>query len=163
MNYDIFINIPPQIGTLLLAMLPIGELRGSIPFALTVYKMGVWESYFWSVIGNMLPVAFLIVGLEKVSQFLIKRSPLAEKFFAWLFARTRKKFTGNFEKWGEFALVLFVAIPLPVTGAWTASMAAYLFGIPLKKAMFFIFLGVLIAGIVVTTLTLGATSFLAAL
>ena len=153
MDYTLFTNMPPQLGTFLISMLPVGELRASIPFALTVYKMPVFESYIFSVAGNMFPVLFLLAGLEKVSEYLIEKSPLAKKFFSWLFARTRHKFTGSYEKWGSLALVLFVAVPLPVTGAWTGSVAAYLFGIPRKKAFLLILAGVMIAGVVVTMLT----------
>lgn len=155
MDYSFFANMPPQLGTFLISMLPVGELRASIPFALTIYKMPVLESYIFSVAGNMFPVLFLLAGLEKVSDYLIKRSPLAKKLFSWLFARTRHKFTGPYEKWGSLALVLFVAVPLPVTGAWTGSAAAYLFGIPKKKAFLLILAGVMIAGVVVTMLTQG--------
>lgn len=84
---------------------------------------------------------------------------MTEKFFDWLFARTRHKFTGQYEKWGELALVIFVAIPLPMTGVWTGSVAAFLFGIPKKRALILVSLGAFIAGIIVTVMTLGVVSF----
>ncbi len=155
LDYSIFVGMPPQLGTFLIAMTPVGELRAAIPFALTFYKMPVIESYIFSVAGNMFPVLFLLAGLEAVSGFLVKHSALARSFFSWLFTRTRNRFTGPYQKWGSLALVLFVAVPLPVTGAWTGSAAAYLFGIPRKKAFLLILSGVMIAGIIVTLLTKG--------
>ena len=155
MNYEIFTNLPPQIGTFLIAMLPIGELRAAIPFALTVYKMGILESFIWAVAGNMFPVLFLLIGLEKASNYLMAKSPSANNFFSWLFKKTRNKFIASHEKWGELALIIFVAIPLPMTGAWTGSVAAYIFGIPRKNAFLNILWGVMIAGIIVTILTRG--------
>ncbi len=155
MDYSYFAGLPPQLGTFLIAMVPVGELRAAIPFALTVYKMPVFESYVFSVAGNMFPVLFLLAGLDAVSGFLIRHSAAARSFFSWLFTRTRSRFTGPYQKWGSLALVLFVAVPLPVTGAWTGSAAAYLFGIPRKKAFLLILCGVMIAGVIVTLLTQG--------
>ena len=157
MDNALFQNLTPQLATFLTAMTPVGELRASIPLALTVHGMGALESYIWSVAGNMLPVIFLLAGLEKMSSVLMHKSPRARAFFNWLFERTRKKFTGHYETWGELALVVFVAVPLPMTGAWTGSIAAYLFGIPAKRAFLLILAGVMIAGAIVTLFTAGAS------
>ncbi|MBU4332379.1 small multi-drug export protein [Patescibacteria group bacterium] len=144
-----------QIYTLLTAMLPVAELRGSIPLALTVYNLSPIQAYIWSIIGNMLPIFFLLWFWGTLAQWLIKKSPFANKFFTWLFERTRRRAHKKFEKYGHLALIIFVAIPLPITGAWTGSMAAFLFGVPYWKAVLYIFCGVLIAGIVVTLASLG--------
>ena len=78
-----------------------------------------------------------------------------------MFARTRKRFSVKAEKYGKFiALVLFVAIPLPITGAWTGSAAAFLFGIPFSRSFPAVIIGVLIAGIVVTLTTVGITEII---
>lgn len=83
-----------------------------------------------------------------------------KKFFNWLFNRTRKKTQAKIEKYGSLALILFVAIPLPYTGAWTGSLAAWLFGIPFKKSILNIFIGILIAGIIVTVTTLSVLNII---
>jgi uncharacterized membrane protein len=145
----------PQLIVLFTAMLPISELRGAIPVALGVYKMSVLEAYFWSVLGNVIPVIILLWFLEPVSKFLAARSRILNKFFSWLFERTRRRHKQAIQKWGPLALVLFVAIPLPITGGWTGSIVAFVFGIPFKKALPLIFLGILIAGVVVTLTSLG--------
>lgn len=152
--------MPPEIGTFLISMVPIGELRAGIPLALTIYHMSIIKSYVISVAGNMFPIIFVLIGLEKVSECLMKKSAVAKRFFSWLFARTRHKFTGSYEKWGSLALVIFVAIPLPATGAWTGAVAAYIFGIPVKKAFFLLLAGVMIAGVIVTAFTQGVLNFL---
>ena len=82
------------------------------------------------------------------------------KFLNWLFERTRKKTKDKIEKYGDLALIIFVAIPLPNTGAWTGTLAAWLFGIPMKRALLNIFYGVLIAGVIVTMITSGLINFL---
>lgn len=149
-----FQDVPPQLATLLIAMIPIGELRGAIPAALGPYNLPVWQAYVFAVIGNMIPVFAIVWLIGPVSDWL-RRWKMFDRFFNWLFDRTRKKFYHKHEKWGNLALILFVAIPLPVTGAWTGSLAAWLFGIKKKEAIPLIFIGVLIAGVIVSALSLG--------
>jgi len=160
MDYvEIFKNIPPQLATFLIATLPIAELRAAIPIALGVYHLPVFSTYLISVLGNILPIIFLLWFLDPLSNWLSKHSRFFKKFFDWIFKRTRQRFSKKYERWGLFALTLFVAIPLPVTGGWTGSMAAFLFGIPFKKAFPLIVLGILIAGVIVTLASLGIFSF----
>jgi uncharacterized membrane protein len=128
------------VKTFLIAMAPIGELRVSLPLALTKFNMSLPLAFFFSVIGFMLPVMF--IGYFKW-------------FFTWLFHYTRKKHSKRFEVLEEIALVTFVAIPLPMTGAWSGALAAFVFGIPPKKSLPLITLGVIGAGIIVTIITLG--------
>lgn len=137
------------------AMVPIGELRAAIPLGLTVFGLSVVETYIISVIGNMVPIFFIVFLLDPVSKFLSKHFRFFKWFFEWLFSRTRRKHSRRFELLEEMALITFVAIPLPITGAWTGALASFVFGIPPKKALPLIFLGVLIAGVVVTLVTLG--------
>ena len=145
----------PEIKTLLIAMSPFFELRGSIPIALGVYHLPVFAAFWLSIIGNLVPVIFILWLLEAVAKFLSKYFYFFNRFFAWLFERTRKNHENKFKKWQEFALVVLVAIPLPFTGAWTGSLCAFVFGIPWKKAFLLIALGVVIAGLIVTLATLG--------
>ncbi|MFH1426147.1 MAG: small multi-drug export protein [Candidatus Kerfeldbacteria bacterium] len=157
---EIFQNIPEQLAVIVIAMLPIFELRGAIPAGIGGYDMAWWTVALLAVVGNMIPVFFILLFIEPVSDFLRKHSALMEKFFSWLFERTRRKFYKKHARWGDLALILFVAIPLPVTGAWTGSLAAWLFGIPFKKALPLIFIGVIIAATIVTALSLGIFSFI---
>ena len=147
--------ISPEISTILTAMAPIGELRVALPIALLSYKIDIWLAYVLSVFGNMIPVFFLLIFWKYFVKFFIKHSKTLERFFNWLFERTRKKTEKQMTKYGPLALIIFVAIPLPNTGAWTGSIAAWLFGIPKRKAILYIFYGVLIAGVVVTAITIG--------
>ncbi|MBU0597489.1 small multi-drug export protein [Patescibacteria group bacterium] len=157
---SLFQNFPPEVATLLIAMLPIAELRAAIPVAIVGFDLPWWSSFIWSVVGNLIPAFFLLLFLEPVSQRLIRNSRHFEKFFNWVFQRTRRRFSTNMEKYGKFiALVLFVAVPLPITGAWTGSVAAFLFGIRFSRSFPAIIVGVLIAGIVVTLTTIGITAF----
>lgn len=144
-----------EVKTLLIAMSPIFELRGSIPMALGVYHLPVWSSYLFSVLGNIIPVVFILFLLKSISGFLMRRWSFFNRFLSRLFERTRKKHSAKFERWQEFALIVLVAIPLPFTGAWTGSLCAFVFGIPLRKAFPLIVIGIIIAGVITTLITLG--------
>lgn len=162
LNYaEIFKNFPPEAATALIAMIPIVELRVALPMAILVYKMSFWSAMFWSVLGNMLPIFFIVYLLRPAADFLMKHWKLAKRFFDWWFNRVRRKFEGGILKYGvNLALVIFVAIPLPLTGAWSGAVAAFLFGIPPRRALILILFGVIIAGIIVAFLTQGGAYIL---
>jgi len=141
--------VPPEIQTFLLAMTPIGELRLSIPVALTVYHLDWYLAYLISIVGNLIPVVFLLLFLAKISGWLSKKFKVFQQFFSWFSARARKKYEAKIGKYGRFALAVFVAIPLPFSGGWTGSLLAFLFGIPFKMAFPLITLGIMIAGLIV--------------
>ena len=124
--------------------------------AIGVYHLSPTTAYFLSIIGNIIPVIFILWLIEPVSGFLMKRIKLCRRFFAWLFGRTRANHNHKFEKWGALALITFVAIPLPMTGGWSGALAAFVFGIPFKKSLLLIFAGIMIAGVIVTAMSLGA-------
>lgn len=146
----------PEIITLLISMLPISELRGAIPIAIGIYNMQASMAFFWAVLGNIIPIIFILLGLDLlINKFLIHRIYILNRFFVWLFERTRRKHSKKFERWRDLALVILVAIPLPFTGAWTGALAAFVFGVPIKRAFPLIILGVLIAGIIVSCVTVG--------
>ncbi|MDK2892560.1 small multi-drug export protein [Methanohalophilus sp.] len=154
---DFLSSIPPWMSTVILAALPVSELRGAIPLAIGVYGFRPVDAYVLSIIGNMLPVIPLLLFLDPVSNYL-RRFRFMDMFFDWLFSRTRKNHSERFEKFGLLALTLFVAVPFPMTGAWTGCVAAFVFGIHFKYALPAIFLGILIAGIIVTSLTVAGIS-----
>ena len=143
-----------ELKVFLIAMSPFLELRGSIPVALGVYDLPVSAAYFISVIGNLVPVVFILLLIEPVYRYLSSRISFFERFFTWLFERTRSKHSAKFKRWEELALIILVAIPLPFTGAWTGSLCAFVFGIPFKKAFPLIALGVIMAGLIVTLFSL---------
>ena len=105
-----------------------------------------------AIIGNLLPVPFILLFIDAASQWLSKIA-LFDRFFNWLFEHTRRR--GKIiERYKRIGLVLFVAIPLPITGAWTGSLAAVIFGLKFSHAFLSILVGVLIAGVIVTCLSL---------
>jgi len=152
---NFFQHLSPELSTFLIAMIPIGELRASIPIALGVYHLPLLKAFFLSFLGNLVPAFFFLWFLNPLTNFLDDHFYVLNRFFAWLFERTRKKHSQSFETWGSLALVVFVAIPLPMTGVWSGTIAAFVFGVPYKKAVLMISLGALIAGIIVSLVSLG--------
>jgi len=149
-------NIPAHWVTFILAMMPILELRGSIPWALLAGGMTWQSSLFWSLMGNFVPVVPLLLLLDPVAN-ICRRWTLLDRFFAWLFARTRRK--GKIVERFEFlGLIILVAIPLPGTGAWTGAMAAFVFGVRFWLALPAILIGVIIAGVLVTSIVMGGST-----
>ncbi len=148
-----FAGVLEILWVVLTAMTPISELRGAIPLALFELGMSPLQAYTYSVLGNMLPVIPLLLFLEPVSNWL-RRYVIFDRFFTWLFARTRR-YNKRMEKYGALGLASFVAIPLPMTGAWTGCAVAFVFGIRFKYAFPTILAGVLIAGLVVTLWSMG--------
>jgi len=144
-----------ELKVLLLSMAPVSELRGAIPLGILSYGFPVWKAYAIAVVGNFAVVAPFLFFLERFSVYLMERWGLFRQVMNWVFERTRRKHLAKFHETElkYFALFLFVAIPLPMTGAWTGTVVAYLLGIPFRRAVLTILLGVLFAGALVASLT----------
>ena len=156
-------NIPTPWATAIMAMLPITELRASIPYAIFKYGHTVEEAYLYSVLGNIVPIVLILLLLKKIDAFLRQRSVTARRFFDWLYERTYKKDGKHFERWGTIALIVIAALPFPViTGAWTAALLATIFDVPFKKSATAITIGILLAGVIVVGLTVGVKGLVAA-
>jgi len=131
-----------------LSLTPISELRGAIPFAVA-NGMSLIPAALWCVAWNALagPIAYLF--LSSVHKFLYRWKPYAS-FFDRFVERARAKVHASVEQYGYWGLVVFVGIPLPLTGAWTGALGAWILGMDRKKSMLAVAAGVLMAGIVVT-------------
>ena len=141
-----------ELVVLIIAALPILELRGALPVAINLFNFPWYYALLLAIVGNLLPVPFILLFLDTASRLLSKVA-FFERILKWLFERTRRR--GKvIERYERIGLMLFVAIPLPITGAWTGSLAAVLFGLKFKHAFLSIFIGILIAGIIVTCLSL---------
>lgn len=146
-------GLSPELAVFITSMLPILELRGALPMAINIFKIPWPKAFLISYIGNLVPVPLILWLLKPIVKLLSKIN-IFDKFFKWLFERTRRKGNKVIEKYEEIGLLAFVAIPLPGTGAWTGALIAFLFGLDFKKSLLVISLGVLIAGIIVTCLCL---------
>ena len=146
--------LPDWLMTVVAAALPVSEVRGAIPLAIGMYGYAPWQAYLLSVLGNLLPVIPLLLFLGPVSDYL-RRFSWGDRFFSWLFARTRRRYIQDHENFGLTALAIFVAIPLPMTGAWTGCAVAFLLGFRFWPAFAAISSGVMLAGIIVTAAVVG--------
>jgi uncharacterized membrane protein len=135
-----------KVALILIAALPIFELRLSVPLGIIKFQLPPWEVFFLSILGNMLPVIPLLLFLRWAVVRLEHIKGIG-KFLKWWFDRAEKK-SKAVETYGFWGLVILVAIPLPGTGAWTGCAAATLFNFKLPKALLAIFLGVIIAGVI---------------
>jgi len=149
-----FQNFSPELATFLIAMVPISELRAAIPIGIKVYHLSIWSAYIWSVLGNLVPMILIVLILAPIADFLSRHFKIFQKFFDWLFEHTRKRGAKKFEKWGEAAVFILTATPIPLLGGWTGPLAAFVFGIKLRKSIPLVILGCLTAGVIVTILTL---------
>ncbi len=146
------LDIASILAVIGLAASPIAELRGAIPLAIT----GLHIDWYWAlplaILGNLVPVPFILLFLDRGAR-LASRVSFLGRAINWVFERTRRR-SKIVERYEYLGLVLLVAVPLPVTGAWTGSLAAVLFGLRLRHAFLAIAAGVIIAGGIVTAATL---------
>jgi len=140
--------------TALLSFTPIAELRGAIPFAIAHNIPWYW-AYPYAAALNALVAPVCWIFLATVHKLLYGTVPdkgvkWYKKFFDRTVERARKKLSGSVEKWGWLAVALFVAVPLPLTGAWTGTLGAWILGVSKKKTMLAVIIGVIVAGAVVS-------------
>jgi uncharacterized membrane protein len=137
---------------LIIAASPVFELRGAIPVAINVFDFPWYLALFIAILGNMLPVPLILLFLDFFVKIL-KKVKWTRGLVDWVFDSTWQK-AGMIQRYKRVGLALFVAIPIPFTGAWTGALAATILGISFKRAFVSIFIGVVIAGIIVTALSL---------
>ena len=140
--------------TFLVAMVPVVELRGAIPFGV-VRGLNLWTAISASVLGNLVPVPFIILFIRRIFAWMRAHMPKLDG----LVTRMEKKAEKNraaVEKYAFWGLAILVAIPLPGTGAWTGALVAAMMEMRLKRAFPAIVIGVVIAGVIVSVVTYGA-------
>ena len=141
----------------LIGMVPIIELRGGIPIGVFTFGLNYVQAFACAFIGNIIPVYFIVKYIKVIFKFLSRWKPF-EKLINVITEKANKKIaeSKHLERAVFLGVYLFVAIPLPGTGAWTGSLIAALLDLKPKKCIVPIFLGVLTAGIIVLALTAGA-------
>ena len=133
-------------------MLPISELRGSIPLGILFYELSWFYVFVLSVLGNFLiciPLLYLLGYFET----LMKKNRHTDKAIRIIFSNTKSK-SKMINLYKYYGVMLFVAIPLPLTGAWTGCLASYLFGFSRKKTLLAIMAGLIISATIMTIMTL---------
>lgn len=139
-----------ELIVIIVSAMPILELRGGIPLALNIYHFSLTKSIILSLIGNMIPVFLFLFSLKYVYEKW-ENFPL----ISWMKKRTHSKFAKKYEVYNDLALIFLVAIPLPLTGAYTAILASIFFGIKPLKSILFIFIGLIIAAGIMSVSLMG--------
>lgn len=140
--------------TFLISMVPIVELRGAIPIGVA-NGLSIWPAILVSILGNLVPVPFIILFIKKIFAWMRTKSVRLNNLVERLEKRAASK-TETVQKYAFWGLFVFVAIPLPGTGAWTGALIAAMLEMPMKKAFPSIALGVVSAGAIVAFVTYGA-------
>ncbi|MGM9607801.1 MAG: COG2426 family protein [Oscillospiraceae bacterium] len=142
--------------TALVSMIPVIELRGGIPFGVAL-GLTHWEAFLAAVIGNFIPLPFIVVYIRRIFQWMRRHLPALDSVVDKLERKAHLK-GRKVTKYKYLGLLIFVAIPLPGTGGWTGALAAAFLDMPLRKALPALIAGVFIAGFLVTGITYGFTS-----
>ncbi len=154
------LRIVDALTVILIAATPVVELRGAIPFGVGVLGMPLLAVTLLAILGNLL-LPLIVYGLgEAWIRWTTARQGLLHRLTEAFLSRSRRRFASKYAAYGMYALPIFVGIPLPMTGALTGSVAAFLLGIPFARAFPLIALGVVIAGAIVASATAGAVTLL---
>ncbi len=144
---NLFNGFNKQVVIFIISMLPILELRGGL-IAASLLHINFIEAYIICIIGNILPIPFIILLFEKIEKVL-KKIKIFNIIFSKLETKTLKK-RKQIDKYGYLGLLLFVGIPLPGTGAWTGALLVSLLDLDKKKSLIYILLGVILASIIMS-------------
>jgi uncharacterized membrane protein len=149
-------SIQQILYVVLLALAPISECRGSIIYGFLA-GMNIWVVFFASLFGNIIFIPFVLLLMGKVNSWILgmKDTNRLKKYYVRYIVYIRSKYKSQIDKYGYWGLAIFVAVPIPFTGAWTGCILAYLLGMDFKKAFASIALGVLGAAIIVTAVVWG--------
>ncbi len=140
------------IFTMLVSMVPVVELRGGIPFGVATLGLPYPAAFIAAVIGNVLPTPFIVVYIRRIFQWMRRRLPRLDRLVDKLEQKAHLK-GKKVTRYKYLGLMIFVAIPLPGTGAWTGALAAAFLDMPLRKALPSIVAGVVLAGCIMVALT----------
>jgi len=146
------LGIAKELIVIIIAALPVVELRGALPVAINIFHMPWYWAFLLAIVGNMLPVPILLLFFESLAK-IVSKVEVGEKLVDWVFRHTRRH-EKMIQKYEWLGLMLFVAIPLPITGAWTGAIIAFILGMRFTYAFLSILCGVIIAGAIVTSLCL---------
>lgn len=151
---SLFSGFPRELATFLIAIIPVTELRAALPLAYKVYGLSAFWSWFYSVMGTFFAMVIIVLLLDPIANFLSAHLDIFKRFFGWLFEHTRRRANGKMEKYGSWAIFILAATPIPFLGGMTGALAAFVFGVPLKKSLPLLLFGTMVSGLIVLGITL---------
>ena len=146
-------GLPAWFWIFFTSMIPWWEGRYAIVMAMAHFGWEWWQALPLVIIGNILPIPFILLFFKYIEKWL-RNFKTWSRLMDWLFAKTRKRADAKIRRYEHLGLLLFVAIPLPFTGAWTGALIAYLFDLKFTRSLITIFIGVIIASLIMVALTL---------
>ena len=149
-------DLPPEFATILLSAAPVGEVRLALPLAITVFHLAPAAAFAYAFLGNILPLIFVYLFLPPLLGLARRHSPSLDRFFTRYLLALEHRHRGKYDRYGRIALLLFVAIPLPGSGVWTASILAIIFGIEKAYSIPAILVGLALASLLVLLITQGS-------
>jgi uncharacterized membrane protein len=152
---NMFSGFPKELATFLIAAIPVTELRASIPLAIKIYHLAAFSAWFYSVAGTYFAMVLIVLLLDPIANFLSKYIAFFKKFFDWLFEHTRKRAGSKMEKYGSWAIFILAATPIPLLGGMTGALAAFIFGVPLRKSLPLLLTGTMLSALIVVFVTVG--------
>lgn len=149
-----FVDFPKNWATFLIAMIPVTELRVSIPLAIEVYKLNPLMAWLYSVSGTYFAMILIVFLLDPISKALSHHINFFNVFFKWLFKHTKKKNSKKVNKYGSWSIFILAAIPIPILGGLSGAVAAFVFRFPASKSLPLLLLGTMLSGGIVLWLTI---------
>ena len=150
---NLFSGFPKELATFIIAAIPVTELRAALPLAYKIYGLSAFWSWFYSVAGTFFVMVIIVLLLDPIAAFLSKYIVFFKKFFEWLFEHTRKRAGSKMERYGSWAIFILAATPIPLLGGMTGALAAFVFGVPLKKSLPLLLFGTMVSGLIVLGIT----------
>ncbi len=135
------------------SMIPWIEARYVMFYAIEILGWHYWHAFPIAILGNILPIPFILLFFKYVERFLRKYGTWS-RFMDWFFEKTRRRANASIKRYEHVGLLIFVALPIPFTGGWSGALIAYLFGLSFLKSLITIFAGIVIAAVIITVLTL---------
>lgn len=157
---DFLGSLNPYLATFLATFIPVIEVQGSVPLALAVYKLSLPATFVITLIASCVIPIIILPLLGQIVALLKRIHPKVSAFIDMFLAARYQEHSKSFDRWGALALAIFVAIPGPFTGAWSATLLAYLFGIHLRHAVLGIAAGSIISILIMVGVTLGGLQLL---
>lgn len=145
-------NLVGILRVILLAVLPVSEIRGALPYGVFVERFPVFVTFGIAFLGNLLPFFFVMFLFPLVAS-LLQRVQWFHRFWIWYTEKARERFA-PYRKYGRWGILIFIGIPLPFTGVWTGSLIAFLVGFKVWEVFPFVLGGVAVAGSIVLLVTL---------
>ena len=149
---DLFGGLSKEVIIFIISLMPVLELRGGL-LAATLLEIPFIKALIICIIGNVLPIPFVLLFLEKILE-LFEKWRVTQKVVRWLERKVENK-REQIDKFGYLGLILFVGVPLPGTGAWTGTLIAIMLGMNKKKSFICILLGVLVAAAIMSVVSYG--------